>query len=296
MGNSIALFITMFFSLSRADASILPKNNLHLQDHPSLVSNVSKSDFNRVIDRAEKYYGPIIDHKHWGDLIINRYWQGSTVNATAQRDEDDWIVNMYGGLARRPEITLDSFTLVLCHELGHHLAGFPFVSSWAANEGQSDYFAAHSCARMFWKEEKQDNASYRNSAHPAAKAKCDYSYPTIEEQNLCYRISAAGQSLANLVALISNNQSPSYDTPDTKIIHRTTNYHPEAQCRLDTYLAAALCPTTFDDMKIPGLYRNRKEAEIEAIQNSCSQFNLEHIYSMKPKCWYKQKVGENNTN
>ena len=48
-----------------------------------------------------------------------------------------WVVAMFGGLARRPEVTKDAFQFVVCHEVGHHLAGWPFAYDWASNEGQS---------------------------------------------------------------------------------------------------------------------------------------------------------------
>ena len=47
-------------------------------------------------------------------------WKNDTVNANAQQRGRNWIVNMYGGLARRPEIFFRRFAMVLCHELGHH--------------------------------------------------------------------------------------------------------------------------------------------------------------------------------
>ena len=55
-------------------------------------------------------------------------------------------------------MTPDGFALVLCHELGHHLAGNPRVQAWAANEGQSDYFSTQSCARELWSGETAENA------------------------------------------------------------------------------------------------------------------------------------------
>src|SRR5687768_16763139 len=120
-----------------AEATILPPNDLHLQDNIfEFQSNVSEEEFNRVIERAEDVYGPVME-QFGATLEINRLWDNSTVNASAYQSGRTWYVNMYGGLARRPEVTPDGFAMVLCHELGHHLGGFPFSLSWAANEGQS---------------------------------------------------------------------------------------------------------------------------------------------------------------
>ena len=212
----------------------IPANNLHLQDSLAQNSNVTQEAFNRIIDKALSHYEPIVD-KHWGYLQIRRYWSSSLVSATAQQDDDDWIVNMYGGLARRPEITEDSFTMVLCHELGHHLGGFPFVSLWAANEGQSDYFASQVCLKAFWKDDRQVNSSFEEKVDPYVKKKCDQAYVLEAEKHLCYRISVAGESLAHLLSVIEKSNKPSYDQPDPTIRDITYNLHPNAQCRLDTF-------------------------------------------------------------
>jgi Zn-dependent protease with chaperone function len=53
---------------------------------------------------------------------------------------------MFGGLARDPLVTKDGFSAVICHEIGHHIAGAPRKGfSWASNEGQADYFATTKC-------------------------------------------------------------------------------------------------------------------------------------------------------
>ena len=130
----IKIYGTVILMLVKTtQAAILPKNSLHHEDNLAIASNISKSQFFNIIARASSYYAPIIDKHHWGDLKIRGYWNSSLVNASAERKGDDWIVNIFGGLARRPEITTEGLTLVLCHELGHHLGGFPFVSKWASN-------------------------------------------------------------------------------------------------------------------------------------------------------------------
>ena len=127
-------------------AACFPPNKLHLTPSPLEKSNISQAKFNQIIDKAEQIYAPIIQ-SHRGKLVFNRLWKDNTVNASANQDGANWEVNMYGGLARRPEVTPDGFAMVVCHELGHHLGGYAFVNesemTWAANEGQSDYFATH---------------------------------------------------------------------------------------------------------------------------------------------------------
>ena len=53
------------------------------------------------------------------------------------------------------------------------MGGFPFVSSWAANEGQSDLFATLSCGRILFGDDVETNAQYRNIIPSFPKDLCD---------------------------------------------------------------------------------------------------------------------------
>lgn len=261
-----------------AMATFMPPNNLHLEDNLELDSNVTEADFNKVIDTAEKVFKPIIK-KHGGTLDIKRRWDDSTVNASAIQMGKTWEVNMYGGLARREEVTLDGFALVLCHEIGHHLAGFPFVSEWAANEGEADYYGTQACVRQLWRGQENEVAAQTVDATP--KAACDEAWTSDADRNLCYRIMMAGRSLAELLSHGAGNVS--FSTPDPKVVERTFHEHPEAQCRLDTFVAGALCKASFDMNLIPG-------DEPEAMKYSCGpRFDQ----GQRPTCWFKE--GDKNS-
>ena len=254
-----------------AQATILPPNTLHLED-TILQSNITEEEFNEAIDKAEAIYKPIIEDSFGKKLVFSRRWSDNTVNASASQFFGTWNVNMYGGLARRPEVTLDGFTLVVCHEIGHHLAGYPFSSSWAANEGQSDYFATLSCARELWRDELQVNASFRDIVPAYPKALCDKVWALEADQDLCYRSMMGGKSLADLLSALRNNEV-SFETPSQEKVSRTNNSHPAGQCRLDTYMAGALCDAEWNPLQIPGKdlgrQRNSSEAEEESAQHSC---------------------------
>jgi hypothetical protein len=267
-----------------AFADFMPKNNLHLEDKIN-DSSMTEERFNEIIDVAEAHYAPIVA-SHGATLTFNRKWSNGTVNASATQQGDDWIVNMYGGLARRDEVTDDGFALVICHELGHHLAGFPFVRSWAANEGQADYFATQSCGRDLWIGELEENAKARATATQVVQDVCNAVWQAENDQNLCYRILAASQSLADLLA--GGAGQTSYETPDTTQVSSTDHSHPAAQCRLDTYGAAAVCGAAFDRDLIPGkrfANRNSADAEREASEVSCTEF-YEDLWGVRPRCWF----------
>lgn len=284
LGTMIAV---LGLSASAAYGSILPPNNLYLQDKLEAKTGITEAEFTAINQKARDLFGPIV-RQHGGSLTINGNWGDSTVNASAMQLFGMWMVNMYGGLARRPEVTADGFTLVVCHEIGHHLAGFPFVSSWGANEGQSDFFATNHCSKLFWQDDAAGNARARDTIPAAMKAKCDDVYGTQSEQDLCYRNVMAGKSLADLLAALKN-QTVDFSTPDTSVVTATNNAHPAGQCRLDTYVAGSLCAKEYTTTIIPGKRggtgRNDREAEQESATYNCAEADSTSG-DTRPLCWF----------
>ena len=293
MSFKLSVLIMFLLNSSLTWATILPPNDLHLQDNLfTEESNITEEMFNQIITQAEDIYAPIIA-SHGATLKFNRLWENSTVNASASQANGTWIVNMYGGFARRPEVTPDGFALVVCHELGHHLGGYPFYQrgsgNWAANEGQSDYFATQSCAHKLWSGEEDKNRLSRETVDPAAKEGCDSAWSTEKAQNLCYRTAMGGHSLATLLGSLRNT-TVDFATPSEAEVLKTSDSHPQAQCRLDTYFHGALCSVDFDSNIIPGRRHSdgqRSEAaEGVAVENSCAR-EVFFPAGNRPLCWYK---------
>jgi hypothetical protein len=163
-------------------ATILPPNDLYLEDNMNFVSDLTEAEFLTITNEVVNAYKPLATD-HGANLSVNARWSDSTVNASAVQNGSSWIVNMYGGLARRPEITKDGYRMVICHELGHHFGGFPFTSHWASDEGESDYFATHACAIKLWAADLDLNATFRQTVDPEAKTLCDTSYADEPGQN-----------------------------------------------------------------------------------------------------------------
>lgn len=279
---------------AQSQQTFMPKNDLYKQDYMFWNnSEINEAKFNEIIDLVSGYYKPIIEAKG-ATLTVNRLWNDGTVNASAQQDGNEWVLNMYGGLARRPETTPDGFALVVCHELGHHLGGFAFYAGgdWASNEGNSDYFATLACARNIWKNQADQNAKAKATAHKTVIEKCDVQWTEQADRDLCYRSAMGGKALADLLGALGGERVD-FDTPDSHEVTSTDDAHPAAQCRLDTYFAGALCTANFDQNIIPG--RNNADgqesmnAEAEASKYSCmgaSGFKA----GLRPRCWYKPNL------
>jgi hypothetical protein len=185
-----------------------------------------------------------------------------------------------GGIARRPEIGSDGLTLIACHEVGHHISGWPFYfePSWAAAEGQSDYFSTLACARKIWGGEEEINAQFRQLASPQIRAICDQAWQSEPEQNLCYRSLSASLELARLLAN-TEGSSVGIDARDPTVSDSTKRFHPKAQCRLDTLVSGALCRASFDDSAIP-------RGSSSSAQKTCMGDNWP-VLSQRPRCWFK---------
>ena len=123
----------------------LPPNDLKIPIGSAEDKGITRKQYDAVMDRVQEIYAPLIAARG-ARLVIKRLWDDPTVNASAERRGNDYIVNMYGGLARHAAITQDGLALVVCHEIGHHIGGAPkYSGQWAANEGQADYFANLKC-------------------------------------------------------------------------------------------------------------------------------------------------------
>jgi hypothetical protein len=153
---------------------------------------------------------------------------------------------IYGGLARHPKITDDAIRLMVCHEIGHHLAGAPFRHrmdmTWAASEGQADYWSTQVCLKRVFR--KDDNARLisRMKIDPLVEEKCREVFNQQEDVAICIRSSLAGGIIAQIFK--EQLQRPgeiSFATPDRSRVPWSWPRHPEPQCRLDTYFQGSLC-------------------------------------------------------
>jgi hypothetical protein len=273
---------------------MMPPNSLHMLDRADQASNITEEQFHQIVNDTMKIWVPIAAARGI-KLVVDADWSDSTVNASAQQMGKTWQVNMYGGLARRPEVTPDGFALVVCHELGHHFAGYAFYDNrgWASTEGESDYFATNVCAKQIWARDFRGNESWRRVRNipPSVATKCAQAWPNnFNAQGWCVRAAGAGYSLAHLLSALGGDKAPNFDTPDPTVVKQTVGSHPNGQCRLDTYWAGALCTKTFDINVIPGKDhpkgQNSKEAEMDSMRMTCY---AKEGFTMgtRPSCWFK---------
>lgn len=266
----------------------LPENSMRIPVHGpgAEQTGISQAEFNQIMDRTEKIFGPVVA-KAGGKLVVNRLWTDPTVNASAEQRGSNWYLNMYGGLARHRETTYEGMALVVCHELGHHLGGAPKYgggwnqNEWATNEGGADYYAGLKCLRYFFAQDDNDKIVAKAKIDALAKQRCVSEFKIKSDQLICMRTSLGGASVAGLFMDLNGSQvRPEYSTPDLSEVASTNDEHPDTQCRMDTYLAGAVCHI---DRAIPN-------SQTDFKAGSCVQ-GVDTI-GWRPRCWFQPN--ENN--
>jgi len=269
----------------------LPENDLYIPTSTKGILTISEEQFNRSIDKVEEVYAPIVSSMG-GKLDIERRWDDGTVNAYASQSGKTWKVAMFGGLARHSTITEDAMSLVVCHEIGHHIGGAPKkggsvgggwwggsagASSWASNEGQADYFATLKCLRKsFLNDNNQEIIAKMNVPSMVTEGCKKSTKGNIEDAAICVRMSMAGKSVADLFSALSKLPESKFDTPDSKIVSKTDDNHPKSQCRLDTYYQGSLCDINM----------NEEVSQKEEVKGTCHP-SLGHKIGTRPLCWFK---------
>lgn len=179
---------------------------------PVSLRAVTQAEFTSVVAVFEEEFQRDAA-QHGRRFEIMHDWNQDWAQAFARRWETDHLV-VYGGVARLPGASVDSFALVLCHEVGHLYGGAPFSDAYnmISVEGQADYWAGEEC----WE---------RVAAH----------LPTNGAVSARFR--SAALTLTSYFASSRGLPAPQLSTPDPSVATVTNLTHPTPQCRLDTFLA-----------------------------------------------------------
>lgn len=234
------------------------------------AAGISEADYNAVLDGIEQVYAPVI-RARGARLQIDRGWREAVLQTHSRRDGSTWSIRIYGAIARHPAMTKDGFALVACHEIGHHLGGYPLWERGLTNEGGADYFATLKCFRRVLV--PGDEAV----TDPAASAACAAAHRDEAGRKLCRRSAMAGLSAARAHGAIQGEAgSPSFATPDRSVVQWMFPGHPSAQCRLDTYLQGALCARP----------REEDMSQTDPTAGGCTA-KAGYRVGLRPRCWYK---------
>lgn len=286
------ILISLFFSSQASfsfefqkSAQFLPTNDQNIPVSKFNNGGITREQYDHVIDRVLELYSPVVKSLG-GELLFNRNWDDGTVNAYASRDMTtgkQWYITMYGGLARHPLMTEDAFALAVCHELGHHLGGYPkrrmafqVDPLWGSNEGEADYFSTLKCLRRYFTGLDNAGALSKLKIPDLVATSCQKSFANADEVLICEHSAMTGLTVGQFFSALSKDKSPvDFSTPDKKkVIFKIYNDHPKAQCRLDTYFQASLCDKNMSENL------SNKDGNI----STCTYHNGDTV-GMRPRCW-----------
>lgn len=241
-------------------------------------------DFEKILTNFENFY------KSQNLSLSVKVNPDMVVSASAEFDGNFYRVIVNQGLLSKTNLTVDALRIILCHEAGHLYGGAPRRSipmewdgpiapdgkSYISSEGESDYYAAATCFRKFVDYESQLNPfnfqleQSTTVFHPILKKACEATWgKNTLDSIICMRTAKGAEEFLKLMF----NFPISFDTPSREVADETiTETYPSRQCRLDTYLAGAVCPDYFN-LKFD--FNNSKT-------ETCSK---EH--GRRPVCWFK---------
>lgn len=255
------------------------------------ITEEKKQHFKLIVSEVfDTFKDVVASYNAKANIIF--HWDSSGTGAfTLQREGGRvWDFYVYDGILRVPNITDDAVQLVICHELGHHIAGYPLKSgsSWSAAEGQADYFATFACAPKVWEADEEKNELFRDLVQPFFKSQCDESFSRQARRDICYRTAVAMEAMRYYEGY-SKGVLPSLYDKDETLVEKTNTSHPNAQCRVDTQLAGAFCSKEFDHFYIPGRSGNNTiDDEIDSNKYYCNQYEQQNV--ARPRCWYAPQL------
>lgn len=217
--------------------SFLPQNSLSEEDDVTSGSGISRVYFDAITVAAEKYYGHVA-LKNGERFVVQRDWNDSTVNAYSARSGKHVEVSVFGGLARRPEMTPESFALVLCHEISHVYGGEPYANkiNRISAEGQADYQSPRECFLAVLPVLNFSGLPESDSAATLVRDMCSKTQG--DKNSYCHAVLWGGVGVAKIIASMKGESVPRYDTPDATVVSTTILRYPAtSQCRLDTIRA-----------------------------------------------------------
>ncbi len=281
--------------LDKAICHFFPANKFRFP-----VSNdprqMTHAQFKKILAATESVYKPLFARLGLGNLNITERWSDDRVDAcasfsapcsarTADPFSKDRFVEIYGGLARHPNITPEGLMVAICHEIGHHLGGYPRYQNNEndmSTEGQADYFATAKCSRLIYealspKSNENWLWTYKSRIPQEVIAPCLANFNTQSVELIyCARSSIAGYSLAQVLSATAGEDPKilSFSRKDPAVVQTTFEGHSQAQCRLDTYTAGAICRA---DPRTPFSMTN-------PIQGACANQGTD---GSRPACWFK---------
>lgn len=244
-----------------------------------MISPISELDYFNMLKQIDDTYRPLFEKKGI-NLVIVKNWKDDIQWTDSALEENSYFISVPGGLARHSLMSVDSLALAVCHELGHFFGGAPRkllsnnAKSWSSVEGQADYFASAKCLKRIFSNRSENRAAFL--ANPLSlqneiRKACN--------NFQCARIVAAAWYLTKTIEEVERKRPfISLSKKDLSIVSRYVEGHPDNQCRLDTFVAGAVCNVSVDEEFDP----------YDMSAGACVSDGLDpqEAKAARPRCWF----------
>ncbi len=222
-------------------------------------------------------------------FVLNIDEVSASESADAQRDTREGRVTVTRRLLQNPRMSDDGLRTILCHEIGHILGGAPRRNvppewdgptapdglSFMSSEGQADYYATLVCFRQLVRGQNHKavlTALGAGDTDSLLADKCDRAHGNKTEDALICRRAVRGAF--NMLQMIKT--FPIAIGAESGFIAgmTITDAYPDRQCRLDTFMAGALCRTEFVPTSASF------DFDVASVNTCASDL------AQRPKCWY----------
>lgn len=225
-----------------------------------LALDKTRAEFDQINTDFLQFYQESVPQNIKARMFPN--WEINYPAAAAERSTDfdisrdrvpeEWDISILSGYYREELGSRNVHLLVLCHELAHHIGGAPYKLNdqsnirWASMESQSDYYAAKTCMRKFFKRFPKW-FKFTHKINEGISSRCEKKfYPSTWEIKACNIIGQAGLQLAWIhqkfeYPPIENEPKVSPETPDQNVATTLDrDAYASNQCRFDSHLHGAL--------------------------------------------------------
>lgn len=293
--NILWTFVLLCFSFSTLACPVRPDHYAYkmnqvqrMEQDPNFpvptTGVITKKEFYQVVQRVQKAYGPYFE---WVGkrLKIQASWNDPELNAYATQVGNISSVYLSGGYARIPYMSRDAYYTVICHELGHHLGGYPhYEDSWASTEGQADYYSTAKCMKVILKFDPENRKLAQSlNIPPQIKALCRQEHKTEDDYYVCLRSVKAAEDYGRMMYFRNTGKNPDNAVSllfrDNSRVAQTNPRHPEAQCRLDTKFEGALC----------NINERIYISPVDELQGACHP-KKGHRVGFRPTCWFASSL------
>lgn len=239
----------------------------------TLIGHMDRELFDSALDKVEEMYKYFLMPAGVKFVIDRRY--GTSGSNTVGREGDEWSIILHEKTFQNKKYeTYETVLVVACHEIGHHLGETAYYSgaySWAAAEGQADYYVTTKCLRKVFEDEDNEKwvKEYPLKISKTLVSKCRRQWKREKDVSTCIR-----SSLSAYQRVVSVYGMAKFETPDKRKVTETKISHPQSQCRLDTFFQGALCLTDHND-------------DFSKENNSIGACTVKNSrLGSRPRCWY----------